>query len=135
MRKITVTLKDPVADWARMEAARRHISVSELVGEVLTEKMERDDAYGRAMNDWLQRDAHYRSDGAPCRRLGREHVHLLLIDDARRGLDDITAGRTFEADAAIARLQQRRADAERAGAQGHAAATTGKTAKVPKELD
>ncbi|MES2993550.1 MAG: type II toxin-antitoxin system Phd/YefM family antitoxin [Pseudomonadota bacterium] len=42
-------------------------------------------------------------------RLERERIHLLLIDDARRGLADIVAGRTVEADGAIARLQQRRA--------------------------
>ena len=42
-------------------------------------------------------------------RLERERIHLLLIDDARRGLEDIAAGRTEDADAAIARLQQRRA--------------------------
>lgn len=42
-------------------------------------------------------------------RLEREHIHLLLIDDARRGLEDIAAGRTQDADAAIARLQKRRA--------------------------
>jgi predicted transcriptional regulator len=33
---------------------------------------------------------------------------MLLIDDAKRGLADIAAGRTFEADGAIAQLQQRR---------------------------
>ena len=31
-------------------------------------------------------------------RLERERIHLLLIDDARRGLADIAAGRSFEAD-------------------------------------
>ncbi len=41
-------------------------------------------------------------------RLERERIHLLLIDDAKRGLADITAGRTFEADTALAQLQQRR---------------------------
>jgi prevent-host-death family protein len=51
-------------------------------------------------------------------RLERERIHLLLIDDARRGLADIEAGRTVGADAAIARLQQRRAGA-----------STGKAAK------
>ncbi len=40
--------------------------------------------------------------------LERERIHLLLIDDARRGLNDIAAGRTHDADAAIARLQKRR---------------------------
>jgi prevent-host-death family protein len=42
-------------------------------------------------------------------RLEREHIHLLLIEDARRGLADITAGRTVEADAALGQLQRRRA--------------------------
>ncbi len=41
-------------------------------------------------------------------RLEREHIHLLLIDDARRGLEDMAAGRTQDADAAIAILQKRR---------------------------
>jgi prevent-host-death family protein len=44
-------------------------------------------------------------------RLERERIHLLLIDDARRGLADILAGRTQEADAALAALQKRRATA------------------------
>ena len=44
-------------------------------------------------------------------RLERERIHLLLIDDARRGLADIEAGRTYAADAALVRIQQRRAGA------------------------
>ena len=40
--------------------------------------------------------------------LERERIHLLLIDDAKRGLADIAAGRTQEADAALAQIQQRR---------------------------
>jgi len=37
-----------------------------------------------------------------------ERIHLKWIEDARRGLDDIAAGRTFEADAAIEKLQRQR---------------------------
>lgn len=44
-------------------------------------------------------------------RLERERIHLLLIDDAKRGLADIEAGRTYGADAALAKIQQRRASA------------------------
>ncbi len=44
-------------------------------------------------------------------RLERERIHLLLLDDARRGLADITAGRSQEADAAIAQLQKQRRSA------------------------
>ena len=47
-------------------------------------------------------------------RLERERIHLLLIDDARRGLEDIAAGRTYEADGAIGRLQQRRSASAKA---------------------
>lgn len=42
-----------------------------------------------------------------CHRLERERIHLLPIDDARRGLADIAAGRTQDADAGIAALQAR----------------------------
>lgn len=51
-------------------------------------------------------------------RLERERIHLLLIDDAKRGLADIEAGRTHAAETAIVQLQQRRA-----------ASATGKAAK------
>lgn len=44
-----------------------------------------------------------------CHRLERERIHVLMIDDARRVLADIAAGRTEDADAAIAALQTRRA--------------------------
>ncbi|MFM2119480.1 MAG: hypothetical protein RL722_948 [Pseudomonadota bacterium] len=54
-------------------------------------------------------------------RLERERIHLLLIEDARRGLADIEAGRTQPADAAIAQLQQRRATASSAAQAAKAA--------------
>ncbi len=50
-------------------------------------------------------------------RLERERIHLLLIDDARRGLADIEAGRTFEADRSIDQLQQRRKAAAKASSR------------------
>jgi prevent-host-death family protein len=48
-------------------------------------------------------------------RLERERIHLLLIDDARRGLADIEAGRTYAADAALDQIQRRRAGVIAAG--------------------
>jgi antitoxin (DNA-binding transcriptional repressor) of toxin-antitoxin stability system len=62
-------------------------------------------------------------------RFARERIHLLLMDDAKRGLADITAGRTCEADPAIAQLQQRRAGATTSSARRHATGTTGKAAE------
>ena len=58
-------------------------------------------------------------------RLERERIHLLLIDDAKRGLADISAGHTFEADQAVSQLQQRRATATKTASR----ATTGKASK------
>jgi hypothetical protein len=60
MKNVTVTMEDSVADWARMEAARRNTSVSRLVGELLAERMRHDDAYERAMREALE----FRSFGA-----------------------------------------------------------------------
>lgn len=46
-------------------------------------------------------------------QLERERIHLLILEDARRGLEDIAAGRTEDADAGLARLQK--AHARKAG--------------------
>jgi hypothetical protein len=73
MKNVTVTMEDGVADWARIEAARRNTSVSRLVGEMLAEKMRHDDAYERAMNEWLSRDRTWKSDGLPY--LKRDELH------------------------------------------------------------
>ena len=81
MKNVTVTMDDAVADWARMEAARRHTSVSRLLGEILAEKMRHDDAYERAMNEWLQRDLRYTSDGSPY--LTRDEIYAERLDRFR----------------------------------------------------
>lgn len=54
MKNVTITMDDAVAEWARMEAARRNTSVSRLVGELLAEKMRHDDAYERVMREALE---------------------------------------------------------------------------------
>lgn len=41
-------------------------------------------------------------------QLEREHIHLLLIDEAGKGLDDMKAGRVKDARAAIKALKRRR---------------------------
>jgi len=41
-----------------------------------------------------------------------ERIHLLLIDDARRGLEDVAARRTQDADQALAALQRRHGTVE-----------------------
>lgn len=42
-------------------------------------------------------------------QLERERIHLLLIDDARKGLDDVSAGKMKGAHSALAAIRRRRA--------------------------
>ena len=41
-------------------------------------------------------------------QLERERIHLLLIDDASKGLDDVAAGKVKDARSAITALKRRR---------------------------
>ncbi|HMN47450.1 MAG TPA: type II toxin-antitoxin system Phd/YefM family antitoxin [Povalibacter sp.] len=59
-------------------------------------------------------------------RQERERIHLLLIDDARRGLADTAAGRTEDADAGIAALQARRFGVPPSATKGKASGTARK---------
>jgi hypothetical protein len=72
MKNVTVTMEDEVADWARMEAARRNTSVSRLIGELLADKMRHDDAYERAMREELDFKSLGASDG---RYLTRQEMY------------------------------------------------------------
>ena len=63
MKNVTITMDEQVAEWARIEAARRNTSVSRLVGELLAEKMRHDDAYDRAMQEWSSRTRSWKSNG------------------------------------------------------------------------
>lgn len=72
MKNVTVTMEDSVADWARLEAARRNTSVSRLVGEMLAEKMRHDDAYERAMREALEFRSWGKSSGP---FLGRDEIY------------------------------------------------------------
>lgn len=42
-------------------------------------------------------------------QLERERIHLLLINEAAKGLDDVAAGRTQDARAALSAFKKRRA--------------------------
>ena len=55
MRKVTVTLDDEAARWARIEAAKRDISVSTLIRDVLGELMRRELSYEEAKRHFLSR--------------------------------------------------------------------------------
>lgn len=63
MKNVTITVEDATLEWVRIEAARRNTSVSRLVGEMLTDKMQFDDAYARAQRDWLADTSSFSSGG------------------------------------------------------------------------
>jgi hypothetical protein len=54
MKNVTITVEEPVLEWVRVEAARRNSSVSRLVGEMLAEKMQHEDAYERGRREALR---------------------------------------------------------------------------------
>ncbi len=72
LRNVTVTLEEQVARWARMEAARKEMSVSRLLGGILRERMLEKDVYEGAMRRALARKAFLKTDG---RYLSREEAH------------------------------------------------------------
>ncbi len=53
MKNVTITLDEQVAQWARILAAKRHTSVSRLVGELLRERMLEARGYEAAMKQYL----------------------------------------------------------------------------------
>jgi len=65
MKNVTITVEESALEWARIEAAKRNTSVSRLVGELLLEKMQREDAYARAEREWLADDVTFTSPVAP----------------------------------------------------------------------
>lgn len=55
MKNVTVTLDEETARWARVEAARRDMSLSALLRELLTEHMRTEEDYDDAMDRLLSR--------------------------------------------------------------------------------
>lgn len=58
MPNLTITADEETLLRARLEAAKRNVSVSRLVGDILKEKFARDDDYDRAMRDFFSRGAY-----------------------------------------------------------------------------
>ena len=64
VRNVTVTLDEETARWARLEAARRDMSVSSLLRELLRESMGGQAAYAGAKDRYLSRSPSDLSSGA-----------------------------------------------------------------------
>jgi hypothetical protein len=66
LRNVTVTLDEETARWARVEAARRDMSVSRMLGEILRREMKGRDAYEAAkVRYFAQRPGVHRAPGTP----------------------------------------------------------------------
>jgi hypothetical protein len=53
MKNVTITLDEETAAWARVHAARKNVSLSRFVGELLGEHMRETREYDRAMRGFL----------------------------------------------------------------------------------
>lgn len=74
MVNITITVPEAVAKWARVWAARHNTSVSKLVGELLTSRMDQERAYDASMKRFLGKaPVRLREAGQPYPR--REELH------------------------------------------------------------
>ena len=74
MTNITITVDEETAQWARVYAARNHTSVSKIVGEMLRERMLREEDYDRSARSFFSRTARPLSD-APGRYPTRDDLH------------------------------------------------------------
>ena len=82
MRNVTVTLDEEVARWARVWAAKHDTSVSRMLGDVLREKMEQEDAYWKAFEEWKAIKPWPILKGAP--RPTREEIYAERDERVRR---------------------------------------------------
>jgi len=55
VKNVTVSLEDDVAKWARVYAAEQDTSVSKLLGAILKERMQREQAYEKARSRFMSR--------------------------------------------------------------------------------
>lgn len=68
MKNITVTLDEKTAAWARVYAAKRKMSLSRFLGELLHEKMRESREYERSMERFLSIKPRDLSGGKPLPR-------------------------------------------------------------------
>ena len=71
VKNVTVTLDEETARWARVEAARRDVSVSSLLRDLLREHMGRRESYAGAMERYLSREPRKLGGPPP----SREELH------------------------------------------------------------
>jgi hypothetical protein len=73
MKNVTITVDEEVARWARIAAAKREMSLSRYIGELLREHMQELQAYEQAMHEYLALPALGGSGGQD--RPSRDEIH------------------------------------------------------------
>ena len=74
VKKITIVLDEKTAAWTHAHAARRNLSVSRFVGEVLRGYMRESRKYEAAMKRFLSHGS-FRLSGPPQRNLKRKELY------------------------------------------------------------
>ena len=75
MKNITITLDDETAAEARVEAARKNVSLSRFISEILQKEMNEAGKYGEAMRRYLSRGPFKELGGHPQRYPTREETY------------------------------------------------------------
>ena len=55
MKNITITVPENVAKWARVYAAEHETSISRMLGDMLSDKMDTESSYSRSMERFLSK--------------------------------------------------------------------------------
>lgn len=74
LRNVTISMDEETARWARVEAAKREVSMSRFIGAILAERMRNGDAYEAAMRSYLSRKP-TRMQGNPAPYPTRDELH------------------------------------------------------------
>lgn len=72
MRNLTISMDDKVAQWVRIEAARRDMSVSRFLAELARRQMFSEQRYRKALRSAMARKPFLKTDG---RYLSRDELH------------------------------------------------------------
>ncbi|HEY2635586.1 MAG TPA: hypothetical protein VGI51_12710 [Steroidobacteraceae bacterium] len=83
MKNITITLDEQIAAWVRMAAAKRKMSVSRLIGDLLHDRMREARDYNEAMRRFFSHKP-FNFEWVGGRRPAREEIH-----DRARARDDL----------------------------------------------
>lgn len=74
MKNVTIKIDEEVAAWARVWAAKHGTSLSRMLGEMLRNRMQEEEGYHAAMEDWMAwKPRPLRDEGEPLP--DRESLH------------------------------------------------------------